>query len=325
MEHGDPVATRPDRMMGLDKDRPAMSAVSTDTTIVTGQNRPATNLDPARHSRSISDALLVFDGSKADERVASVADGVATVFETHLEAVLTNEIVFPTSGFGELLTPPYEISRLDEAAADRAAKKLTERLERTGHPFDLRRLDALGFELENSVSSLSRCVDLVIAARAEGTVEQRPNFTEAVLFGSGTPMLVCPPSIEWFDPAAPAVIGWKNRPECSRAIAGALPFLQRARDVFLVTVSEYGADEQFHREPAADMARHLARHGIRVEIRHLPKWDHPADALLNETKATGAGLLVTGAYGHSRFSEWLLGGVTRELLKRTDVAALLCH
>lgn len=277
-------------------------------------------------SRSVRDAMLLFDGSDADERIANAADCVASVFGTHLEAVLVNEISVPQIYVGEALAgQPYEILRLDSETAERTVAALTQRLERTGHAFELRRIEAFRFELEASLASLARSVDLVVTARPyDGTV-RTADLLEAVLFGSGTPALVVPPQRSAIDPAAPVVIGWKNTPECVRAVQGALPFLQRASLVHLVTIEEQPSEEEIGREPTADMARHLARHGVKLEVRHLPRWEHPAKALLNEVGITGAGLLVTGAYGRSRLREWFLGGVTRELLEQADVPTLLAH
>ncbi|WP_192843895.1 universal stress protein [Aureimonas sp. D3] len=301
-----------------------MSAVAPLLT-TSGAPDPAPAPAPAER-RSVRDAMLLFDGSDADERIANAADCVATAFGTHLEAVLVNEISLPQVYVAEpLAVQPYEVLQLDEEAADRTAGILTQRLERTGHTFELRRIEAFRVELEASLASLACSVDLVVTARPyDGTV-RTADLLEAVLFGSGTPALVVPPQRSAIDLEAPVVVGWKNTPECFRAVQGALPFLQRASLVHLVTVEENPSGEEVGREPSADIARHLARHGVRLEVRHLPRWEHPAKALLNEVDITGAGLLVTGAYGRSRLREWFLGGVTRELLEEAHVPTLLAH
>jgi nucleotide-binding universal stress UspA family protein len=85
------------------------------------------------------------------------------------------------------------------------------------------------------------------------------------------------------------------------------------------------APEQEGHEPGADIARHLDRHGVRVEIRHVTGWSDPAEALLNETQKAAADLIVMGGYGHSRFREWILGGMTRDVLSLANVPVLLAH
>ena len=77
--------------------------------------------------------------------------------------------------------------------------------------------------------------------------------------------------------------------------------------------------------PGADIARHLDRHGINVELRQISGWSNPAEALLNEAEKSGAQMIVMGGYGHSRFREWVLGGVTRDILKVATVPVLLAH
>jgi nucleotide-binding universal stress UspA family protein len=78
-------------------------------------------------------------------------------------------------------------------------------------------------------------------------------------------------------------------------------------------------------EPGADIARHLDRHGVEVELRHVPDWDRTSDALLNEVRQLNADLVVVGAYGHSRFCEWIIGGVTRRFLTLCPAPMLMAH
>lgn len=302
-----------------------MSALSTtDASAADGTVAVATLHTASR--RNIRDALLLLDGSDADERLVAVADCVATAFDTHLEAALLNEIPIPNIFANDVnVDSIYSFREFDVQTVERLAKERTERLERTGQRFEFRRIETLSFEMELVVSQMARTVDLVVVARPYDGTARRPELLEAILFEGGTPALVVPPMASAIDPKAPVVIGWKNTLECARAVTGALPFLQRAASVHLVSIEEHDAEESIGREPAADMARHIARHGVNVEVRHLPRWDHPARALLHEADVIGAGLLVTGAYGRSRLREWILGGVTRELLQDTQLPTLLAH
>ncbi|KQQ85725.1 universal stress protein [Aureimonas sp. Leaf324] len=302
-----------------------MSALSTTDAPAAGHAFGAAT-SKAASRRSVRDALLLMDGSDADERLVKVADCVAATFDTHLEAALLNEIPIPNIFANDVnVDSIYSFREFDAQAIERLAKERTERLERTGQRFEFRRIEALSFEMEIVVSHMARTVDLVVVARPYDGTARRPELLEAILFEGGTPTLVVPPMASAMDPKAPVVIGWKNTLECARAVTGALPFLQRAASVHLVSIEEHDAEESSGREPMADMARHIARHGVDVEIRHLPRWDHPAQALLHEAGVIGAGLLVTGAYGRSRLREWILGGVTRELLQETQLPTLLAH
>lgn len=73
------------------------------------------------------------------------------------------------------------------------------------------------------------------------------------------------------------------------------------------------------------MALHLARHGVKVELLNESSDLPAADVLLGIVRDVGAGLLVTGAYGHNRYREWILGGVTRRLLDRCPIPLLMAH
>lgn len=120
------------------------------------------------------------------------------------------------------------------------------------------------------------------------------------------------------------LVGWKDTRETRRAIADALPMLRRADQVTIVEV----ADE---RDIAAalsrvdDVARWLRRHDVTVQalaIASTGEDAHQLHALALEHKA---GVIVAGAYGHSRVREWVLGGVTRDLLLRAGRCALVSH
>ena len=79
-------------------------------------------------------------------------------------------------------------------------------------------------------------------------------------------------------------------------------------------------------EPGADIALHLARHGVKVEVQHTVATEvTDGDILLNSAAELSADLLVVGAYGHSRFREMILGGVTRKLLQQMTLPVLMSH
>nr|WP_308635364.1 universal stress protein [Massilia brevitalea] len=108
-----------------------------------------------------------------------------------------------------------------------------------------------------------------------------------------------------------------------RAIGAALPLLVAADTVRLALVNPEREAGLHGDEPGADTAAYLARHGVRVEVVVERTAAAPGRALLDI--AERASLLVSGAYGHSRYRELLLGGVTRTLLERAQLPVLLAH
>ena len=101
-----------------------------------------------------------------------------------------------------------------------------------------------------------------------------------------------------------------------------MAFLEHAESVNIVSISQPGYDEL----PGAQIAEHIARHGINVETENLPsKGGSVGEILLDSVKRYGADMLVMGAYGHTRFREMILGGATRHVLRHADVAVFMSH
>lgn len=281
--------------------------------------------DPRIGMGSYRDLFVHLVGTDSDENVLTVAETIASQFDAHVEIMLANAVPSPAVYAAEGVSPMYDLIEAEREGRDETADRLRKRVERLACPFTFRRCDAYPNELERLAASFARCADLTVVARPYSPANHAAGTLETVLFEGAGLVYVVPPEPPKEPSFDTVVVGWSNSPECARAIAAAMPFLQRAHQVFLVSVTEGDATEERRQEPLADMARHLARHDVAVEIRHLPEGGHTADALLNEAKMTGAGLIVSGAYGRSRLREWILGGVTRELLKRSNLPLLLAH
>ncbi len=173
----------------------------------------------------------------------------------------------------------------------------------------------------------ARAGDLLIIGRGEvekSTGPQRVLDPGDVLMQAGRPVLIVPPGV---DNVAldHVVIAWKDARESRRAIADALPFLKAARTVSILELC--GEEEVEESKSAlADIVAYLGRHAIAAkgEARILSKSD-PATEIIAFAKEQGADLIVAGAYGHARLREWVFGGVTYELIKRSPVCCLLSH
>jgi nucleotide-binding universal stress UspA family protein len=175
----------------------------------------------------------------------------------------------------------------------------------------------------------SRYADLVVLspdsdAGAPPGVRVR-GLPERVALRGVRPVLLVPDA--WQGQALPGtvVVAWDGGMCALRAIAAALPLLQAADGVKLALINPEQLSELHGDDPGADMAVYLARHGVQVDVVVERTRSTAGDALMVLARSSGAGLLVSGAYGHGRFREWVLGGVTRELLERTPVPLLLAH
>ncbi|MBP2230976.1 nucleotide-binding universal stress UspA family protein [Azospirillum agricola] len=146
------------------------------------------------------------------------------------------------------------------------------------------------------------------------------SLSEDVIFASGRPTLLLPAGWPSNRVGQRVIVGWNGSREAANAIANAMPFLVAAESVHLVVVP--GAQNSLGAEPGADMSRHLARHGVEVVLEQCPGTD-AGGILLERARSLDADLLVMGAYGRSKISEFVFGGATRTVLARADVPILL--
>jgi nucleotide-binding universal stress UspA family protein len=177
------------------------------------------------------------------------------------------------------------------------------------------------------VLAQARCADLVVSGG------QSPMFSDSFSLVSprdlvmqiGRPLLVVPDGINWLDSRS-VLVAWKDTPEARRAVADALPLLRKARDVVIVEIPEADDDRSTVMAHVSDVAAWLARHGITATARVPEARNETAAVQLEEiAEDVGAGLIVAGAYGHSRFRELILGGVTEYLVTQTARCVLLSH
>lgn len=141
-----------------------------------------------------------------------------------------------------------------------------------------------------------------------------------VVMECGRPVLVVPPETDDLSIKA-VVVAWKDTREARRAVYDALPLLVRAGEVVVVA-----ATPSFRDEGAEDVAAWLGRHGANSRpLVRAGELSSAAEELLDVADDLRAGLIVSGAYGHSRTREWMFGGVTRDLLETAPVPLLLSH
>jgi nucleotide-binding universal stress UspA family protein len=162
----------------------------------------------------------------------------------------------------------------------------------------------------------------VIDAEPEALTPDR-GLIEALLMDSGRPLLVVPPGQEVFS-ARRIILAWDGSGRAARAVADALPFLRAAEIVEVVAVT--GEKDLADTVTGADIAPHLSRHGVHVEVRPLPALNGDvAETLRNHATLTHADMIVMGGYVHSRLRELVFGGVTQSLLKQSPVPLFMAY
>ncbi len=151
-------------------------------------------------------------------------------------------------------------------------------------------------------------------------------YAETIIFESGHPAIVLPRDRQSTTSVAldSVIIAWDKSRAASRAIADALPILQKAKRVRLLTV--VGEKPLASKRPTAELAQHLALHDVNAVVEEVNAEGRTIGKVLDDqVKGFGADLLVMGAYGHSRLREFVLGGATNSMLSKPPTAVFLSH
>ena len=256
---------------------------------------------------------------------ADYAISIAETFGAHACAVaFVYEPVVPPSVMGgipaELIDAQWEAS---ESAAAAAIANFETAAKRAGIAAEHRPLTASIGGAGDLFGRLARRFDLAVTAQAEPRGSPAPGLIiEGALFASGRPVVIVPyiqQSGLKLDRA-----GVRDGAAAARAIADAMPLLGRAKaiDVVIVASERVKSDEL----PGADIGQHLARHGLKVEVKRIisPETD-VASTILSHAADTSADFIVMGGYGHSRLREFILGGATRGILSSMTLPTLMSH
>lgn len=174
----------------------------------------------------------------------------------------------------------------------------------------------------------ARYADLVVIGQpdpAEALPGLMPDFPEYVLMHSARPVLILPHGGTFYYRFKRPLIAWDASMTATRAVTAALPLLQQAEQTDLIVFNADEAPDAHGQQPGADMALYLARHGVSVTVHHAQNAQDTGTALLATAAELGSDLIVMGGYGHARFREILLGGVTRTLLNAMTVPVLMAH
>ena len=236
------------------------------------------------------------------------------------------DIYGSSSGAGSVPPEMIETQQRDNAAAAKAAiDRFTTATARARVSAELLSPGANFASAGDQFGRIARHFDLSVVGQAKpesSAIEEK--IIEAALFDSGRPVIVVP-----YIQQAPlkldrVMVCWDGSRAAARAIADAMPLLERAKIVEVVIIAnERGKQDEIE---GADMGQHLARRGLKVEVERID-YGHldVADALLSHASDSDVDFIVMGGYGHSRLREFLLGGVTRSILRTMTAPVLMSH
>lgn len=275
------------------------------------------------------DIVVHIDDGEAMPGRLAVAVGLAERFGAHLTGVYVDPgLALPT--LIDVPISPNLVEALEDEhreRCDRAERQFRKTLERSDVENEWRLAPG---ELAGTLSRHARYADLVVLGQ-EGADDQKMvigGLPDSVVLTCGRPALVVPyVGVQTPPPLGKHVIvAWNGSREAARAVNDALPFLVAADRVDVMCVNASSAEEGDADLPGADLCLHLARHGVKAEAQSLAASDvDTGNLLLSRAADRGADLIVMGAYGHARWREVVLGGVTRELLGQMTVPVFMSH
>lgn len=180
--------------------------------------------------------------------------------------------------------------------------------------------------LADYLADQARCADLLITgADRDGSLFDTSHHVDMgrLVMQLGRPALIIPAATEKVS-LERMLIGWKDTRESRRAALDALPLLKKAAHVFVCEIASQEEIAAAH-DRRADVVSWLRRDGIVAEPVARVKTADDAAELDALARDYAADVIVAGAYGHSRLREWVLGGVTKDLLLRGDRCAFVSH
>ena len=286
---------------------------------------------------AIRKLLLPLTGTAAGEAALSTALIVARMWDAHLTALhvrVDSRDVAPLAGeglSGAMIEEMMSATEKESTDRSNAVRTMFERFVaahcvvvaephfRAGATADFTSIT--GRE-EDLVAQLARLADLTVVPHPEaGDDVSSSDALHAVLFDSGRPVLIAPQK------AMPTIgsricVAWNGTAESAAAVHGAIPWMQRAEAVRVLS-----ADEYQRRGPGApELASYLALHGIRPEVAQFrPLEREVGRGVLTAAREFGADLLVMGAYSHSRLRQLILGGVTRHVLENAALPVMMAR
>ena len=276
---------------------------------------------------AFKDLLVVVDESPSGAQRIDLAVQMASTFGAHLTGLCVTEAAeLRPSVLAQF--PPEVLDMLSRVGREDAARAKV--------IWDAR-LHAAGIDVSTEwravegdsgeVTSVhARYADLCIIGQVNpDNPTGAEDLPEQVILGSGRPAIVVPYAGTFKAMGQQVMVAWNASREAARAVNDALPILERAAGVRVVSINPQDGPGD-GAIPGADISLHLARHGVRVEAETINADDvRVDDALLSRAFDTGADLIVMGAYGHSRLGEFVLGGATRHILRQITIPVFMSH
>jgi nucleotide-binding universal stress UspA family protein len=271
--------------------------------------------------------IVVNLGLGTHDPAGDYAISVAETFGAHVLGIAVSyEPVIPGTVMGGIPPEIIESQRSESnKKASTAVSRFEQAVKRTGVSGETRTISASISGAADQIGRIGRRFDLVIVGQPERQKSLPDEVVdEGVLFESGRPVIFVPYIQKGGMKLDRIMVCWDGSRAAARAVADAMPFLKKAKQVEVVIVADKAGKKD--EVPGADLGQHLARHGLKVDVKRItsPDIDVPS-TILSYAADSSADMIVMGGYGHSRLREFILGGATRGLLEAMTVPVLMSH
>jgi len=274
----------------------------------------------------MKDLIVKLEHDKQHDQALAFAVSIAETFDAHLAGASFGNLAglpdygmvgVPGTVIGQLLTESEQRARI---ALDRFHAAAT----RNGLSFSDHLVLESGFGTADTFANLARHYDLSILRQTDNDGPDNGLVIEAALFNTGRPVIVVPYIQSTGLKLDRVLCCWDGGAPAARAVNDALPFLKRAGAVEILNVVGARDDKPQSEIRGIEIAGHLARHDVKVEIETVTVPDRSvADTILSHAADRSADMIVMGGYGHSRLREFVLGGVTRSILASMTIPAFM--
>jgi nucleotide-binding universal stress UspA family protein len=276
----------------------------------------------------ITDIIVKLEQDKAHDQALDYAVSIAEACDAHLTGVAFGDL----GSIPDYAMPGLPTSIVDEmlAESEKAGRGAVARFEaavkRSMLPSESHLITRSQFGPVEAFAAKARNYDLSILRQSEDGAVNNDLLIEAALFDTGRPVVVVPYIQKTGLKLDRVVCCWDGGTAATRAINDALPLLKKAKVVEVLIFSNEKGRRQQREIPGMDIANHLARHKIKIELRTVPAGGIDiADSILSYVADNSADMIVMGGYGHSRLREFVLGGVTRGILSTMTIPVFMSH
>jgi nucleotide-binding universal stress UspA family protein len=288
------------------------------------QRRPA----PEKEAMSFNGIIVYVDGTEAAKARIGFAVALAKAQDAYLIGIaFAPNALLPLYGADVGFADMSGVLRDVKAQGEAALEGFNACAKAAGVSAEGRLMQGMSEQFPHDFAYIARQVDLTILGqpRDGDPLIGQYALVERCLFASGRPAIIVPAAPAELAVEGTIVAAWDGSAEAARAFNDALTFLKPAKRVVLLVGDRESGNER-DEPPIDDMVAHLKRHGVAVELARIPAREGDVGRLLlSKAKELGADMIVMGAFHHSRWREFILGGVTLTMLEEATIPLFMAH